>query len=48
MFFKDGNQFTHLIMIRDRRCKRLGAKSQEHLDEARRKGLVMFKRARMR
>jgi hypothetical protein len=35
---KDGHQFTHLIMIRDRRCKRLGAKSQEHLEEAQAKG----------
>ena len=35
---KDGDQFTHLVMIRDRRCKRLGAKSQEHLDEAQTKG----------
>lgn len=31
---KNGEHFTHLIMIRDRRCKRLGAKSQEHLEEA--------------
>lgn len=35
---KDGDQFTHLLMIRDRRCKRLGAKSQEHLEEAQSKG----------
>lgn len=35
---KDGEQFTHLLMIRDRRCKRLGAKSQEHLEEAQSKG----------
>ena len=35
---KDGDQFAQLIMIRDRRCKRLGAKSQEHLDEAQAKG----------
>ena len=35
---KDGDQFTHLIMIRDRRCKRLGAKSQEHLEDAQAKG----------
>jgi hypothetical protein len=34
----DGDQFTHLLMIRDRRCKRLGAKSQEHLEEAQSKG----------
>ena len=34
----DGDQFAHLIVIRDRRCKRLGAKSQEHLDTAQAKG----------
>lgn len=37
---KDGDQFTHLLMIRDRRCKRLGAKSQEHLEEAQAKGAI--------
>lgn len=36
--FMEGDQFSHLIMIRDRRCKRLGAKSQEHLDKAQTKG----------
>ena len=35
---KSREQFTHLLMIRDRRCKRPGAKSQEHLDEAQEKG----------
>jgi len=35
---KDGDQFSHLLMIRDRRCKRLGAKGQEHLEEAQAKG----------
>lgn len=35
---KNGDQFTQLIMIRDRRCNRFGAKSQEHLDEALAKG----------
>ena len=35
---KDGDQFAQLIMIRDRRCKRLGTKSQEHLDEAQANG----------
>lgn len=37
---RDGDQFTHLLMIRDRRCKRLGTKSQEHLDEAQAKGAI--------
>ncbi len=35
---QDGNQFTHLMMIRDLRCKQLGAKGQEQLDEAKSKG----------
>jgi hypothetical protein len=38
---KVGNQFTHLLMIRDRRCKRFGARSQEHLDEALLQGAVI-------
>lgn len=37
---KDGDQFAHLLIIRDRRCRRLGAKSQEHLEEARAKGAI--------
>ena len=36
--FNQGMQFSHLLMIRDRRCKRLGPRSQEHLDEAQLKG----------
>ncbi len=35
---KEGGQFTKLIVIRDRRCKRLGPRSQEHLDEAQQSG----------
>lgn len=29
-----GGQFNHLLMIRDRRCKRVGKRSQEHLESA--------------
>jgi hypothetical protein len=32
--FQAQDQFTHLIIIRDRRCKKLGGKSQAHLESA--------------
>jgi Cdc6-like AAA superfamily ATPase len=35
---KEGSQFTRLLLIRDRRCRKLGQKGQEHLDEARSRG----------
>lgn len=37
---KDGDQFSHLLMIRDRRCKRLGERSLEHLSDSQAKGAI--------
>ncbi|MEW4529993.1 topoisomerase DNA-binding C4 zinc finger domain-containing protein [Maioricimonas sp. JC845] len=39
---KHGNQFDSLVMIRDRRCRRLGPRSQEHLSEVESQGGVLI------
>jgi hypothetical protein len=36
-----GDQFRGLVMLRDRRCRRLGARSEEHLDYALKRDAVL-------
>lgn len=38
---EQGDQFTSLVLLRDRRCRRLGPRSQELLDEAVERGAVL-------
>lgn len=40
--FEEGAQFDNLIIIRDRRCKSLGAKGQQYLTETRKQGASYF------
>jgi hypothetical protein len=38
---EQGDQFTALVLLRDRRCRRLGPRSQELLDEAIKSGAIL-------
>lgn len=39
--FTESGQFNQLVLIRDRRCRRVGVKSQQHLDQVQARGAAV-------